>query len=66
MYSTAFVGSALASKSFKIDDVNKQFLLNGEAFAIISGEFHYFRCMPQRWRKIMKSMRAAGLNTVST
>lgn len=66
MYTTAFIGSALATKTFEIDYENNQFLLNKEPFIIMSGEFHYFRCMPQRWQKILRAIRAAGLNTVST
>ncbi|KAA5835950.1 beta-galactosidase family protein [Saccharopolyspora hirsuta] len=43
-----------------------EFLLDGEPFRIIAGEFHYFRTHPDQWRDRLTRMRALGLNTVDT
>lgn len=54
------------NRSFEIDYENDQFRMNGQPFRYISGSFHYFRALPQRWRKQFKAMRAAGLNAIQT
>ncbi|XP_055616989.1 beta-galactosidase-1-like protein [Toxorhynchites rutilus septentrionalis] len=53
-------------RTFTIDYDNNTFLLDGEPFQYIAGSFHYFRAVPQSWSRILKSMRAAGLNAVTT
>lgn len=35
-------------------------------FSYISGEFHYFRALPQTWARKLRTLRAAGMNVVST
>lgn len=45
---------------------NKEFLLNGEKFRILSGSVHYFRIMPQYWRSVLLKLKACGLNTLET
>ncbi|XP_058801911.1 uncharacterized protein LOC131670377 [Phymastichus coffea] len=56
----------MESYSFEIDYENDQFLLDGKPFRYVSGSFHYFRAPRQNWRNILRKMRAAGLNAVST
>eukprot|EP01133_Synstelium_polycarpum_P015746 gene15746-18709_t len=51
-------------KSFYIQ--GDDFIKDGEAFQIISGSFHYFRCHPSLWMDRLTKMKAAGLNTVQT
>ncbi|XP_058814097.1 beta-galactosidase-1-like protein isoform X5 [Topomyia yanbarensis] len=53
-------------RTFEIDFDNNTFLKDGKPFQFISGSFHYFRSLPQSWTKILRSMRAAGLNTITT
>uniref|UniRef100_A0A182VZ59 Beta-galactosidase n=1 Tax=Anopheles minimus TaxID=112268 RepID=A0A182VZ59_9DIPT len=53
-------------RKFDIDFQNDTFTKDGQPFQFISGSFHYFRALPQSWRHILRSMRAAGLNTVMT
>lgn len=40
--------------------------MDDKPFRYVGGEFHYFRALPQSWPKILRNMRAAGLNVVST
>ncbi|KAL1449942.1 hypothetical protein WDU94_002410 [Cyamophila willieti] len=54
------------SRTFEIDRIHDTFLMNGQPFRFISGSFHYFRAPRSKWRSIMRSMRAAGLNALST
>lgn len=49
-----------------MDYDNDQFLKDGKPFRFIAGSFHYFRAIPTRWRHIFRTMRAAGLNAVTT
>ncbi|XP_058116707.1 beta-galactosidase-like [Anopheles ziemanni] len=53
-------------RKFSIDFQNDTFTMDGQPFQFISGSFHYFRALPESWRNILRSMRAAGLNTVMT
>lgn len=55
-----------SSRTFIIDYDNNQFLKDGEPFRYIAGSFHYFRALPETWRKKLRTMRAAGLNAVTT
>ncbi|XP_058467987.1 beta-galactosidase-like isoform X2 [Malaya genurostris] len=54
------------TRTFRIDFERDTFLMDGKPFRFISGSFHYFRALPGSWRQILRSMRAAGLNTVMT
>lgn len=53
-------------RSISVDYDRDTFLLDGKTFRYISGSFHYFRAHPDSWRKIIRLMKAAGLNAVST
>lgn len=44
----------------------KDFLLNGKPFKIISGAVHYFRIVPEYWYKTLYNLKAMGCNTVET
>lgn len=55
-----------AVRSFTVDYENNEFLMDGKPFRYISGSFHYFRALPNRWAEKLRAMRAAGLNAVST
>lgn len=50
--------------TFQYDD--KNFLLDGKPFQIISGEIHYIRVPKEAWRDRMKMAKAMGLNTIGT
>lgn len=49
---------------FEIKDGN--FVLDGKATPILSGEMHYPRIPHEYWRHRMKMLKALGLNTVAT
>lgn len=55
-----------AERSFRIDYENNRFLKDDKPFRFVAGSFHYFRALPQRWREKLRTMRAAGLNAVTT
>lgn len=62
-----FFGLAdLQRRSFRIDMINNQFVRDGNPFRIIGGSFHYFRALPETWQRKLRTMRAAGLNVVTT
>lgn len=46
--------------------IREKFYLNGEAFQIISGAFHYFRTVPEYWRDRLEKLKNMGCNTVET
>jgi beta-galactosidase len=52
------------SHTFEIKD--GQFLYDGKALQIYSGEMHYARVPEEYWRHRFKMIRALGLNTVAT
>uniref|UniRef100_A0A336LY51 Beta-galactosidase n=1 Tax=Culicoides sonorensis TaxID=179676 RepID=A0A336LY51_CULSO len=54
----------MADRTFTIDYEKNTFLKDGEPFRYVAGSFHYFRAVPQKWRDILKTMRAGGLNAV--
>ncbi|CAB3410309.1 unnamed protein product [Caenorhabditis bovis] len=54
-----------SSPSFKIDAVNRQFLLDGDPFRYIAGEIHYFRIPHQKWDDRLKRVRSLGLNAIT-
>jgi len=65
LVSTASITSQTQREStFEIK--NGQFLLNGKAVSLISGEMHYSRIPHQYWRHRLQMMKAMGLNTVAT
>lgn len=39
---------------------------DGKPFRYVSGSFHYYRTMPDQWQQRFRTMRAAGLNAIST
>lgn len=45
---------------------NKDFLLDGKPFKIISGAVHYFRNLPDTWDDIFDKLVALGCNCVET
>ncbi|GGG91529.1 glycoside hydrolase family 35 protein [Pedobacter zeae] len=53
-----------AKHTFKLGE--KDFLLDGKPFQIISGELHYPRVPKEAWRARMKMAKAMGLNTIGT
>ncbi|CAO1424480.1 unnamed protein product [Diamesa hyperborea] len=52
--------------TFEIDYDNDRFLMDKKPFQFIAGSFHYFRALPETWQMKLRTMRAAGLNTVTT
>jgi beta-galactosidase len=44
----------------------REFLLDGEPFRILSGALHYFRVHPGHWADRIRKARQMGLNTVET
>lgn len=55
-----------AERSFRVDYEHNRFLKDDKPFRFVAGSFHYFRALPQRWREKLRTMRAAGLNAVTT
>ncbi|KAM9975015.1 hypothetical protein ACTFIW_008488 [Dictyostelium discoideum] len=60
-----------STNSFYIENGN--FLMNNQGnggslnqYQIISGSFHYFRCLPELWVDRLTKMKACGLNTIQT
>ncbi|CRK91904.1 CLUMA_CG005524, isoform A [Clunio marinus] len=51
---------------FEIDYENNRFLMDGKNFQFIGGSFHYFRALPETWQRKLRTMRAAGLQVVTT
>jgi beta-galactosidase len=49
-----------------VETKGPQFVVNGHALQIISGEMHYPRIPREYWRDRMRKARAMGLNTIST
>ena len=50
--------------SFAIGE--REFLLDGEPFRILSGAIHYFRVHPNLWADRIRKARLMGLNTIET
>lgn len=50
----------------KTFEIKEDFLLNGEAFKIMSGAIHYFRIDPADWYHSLYNLKALGFNTVET
>lgn len=55
-----------AKRTFEVDWANDRFLKDGEPFRFIAGSFHYFRAHPDTWQRKLRTMRAGGLNAVTT
>lgn len=49
-----------------MDYKNNQFLKDGQPFRFVSGSFHYFRALSQTWKSKLRTLRASGLNAVTT
>lgn len=64
MASNADAQTKSAKHTFAIADGN--FLLDGKAIQIHSGEMHYARIPKPYWRHRLKMMKAMGLNAVAT
>ena len=64
LHSNAQNKTAAVKHSFAIADGN--FLLDGKAIQIHSGEMHYARIPKPYWRHRLKMMKAMGLNAVAT
>lgn len=55
-----------SKRTFEIDWAHDRFLKDGEPFRFIAGSFHYFRAHPDTWQRKLRTMRAGGLNAVTT
>ncbi|MCA5894235.1 beta-galactosidase [Isoptericola sp. NEAU-Y5] len=44
----------------------RDFLLDGRPFQVISGALHYFRVHPDQWAERIRAARLMGLNTIET
>jgi beta-galactosidase len=53
-----------AAREFAIGE--RDFLLDGQPFRIMSGALHYFRVHPGHWADRIRKARQMGLNTVET
>ena len=58
------VSGSPAHHSFGVSD--REFLMDGKPFQIISGEIHYTRIPREYWRDRLEKARAMGLNTITT
>lgn len=56
----------LVGRTFEVDWDKNTFLKDGLPFRFVSGSFHYFRAHPDTWQRKLRTMRAAGLNAVTT
>ncbi|CAG7733248.1 unnamed protein product, partial [Allacma fusca] len=68
-FTLTFSESVLArndSRNFWIDYENNTFVKDGQPFRYISGSFHYFRTVEQKWDDILRKFRLCGLNAVQT
>lgn len=63
---SVLAGVKCQDRKFEIDYEHNRFLKDGEPFRFISGSFHYFRAHPDTWARHLRTMRAAGLNAVTT
>lgn len=56
----------LKNRTFRVDYDHNQFLKDDKPFRYVAGEMHHFRVLPQKWRERMRTMRAAGVNVLTT
>jgi len=61
---TGNMARAQSKHQFTLGD--KDFLLDGKPFQMISGELHYPRIPREAWRDRMRMAKAMGLNTIGT
>lgn len=54
------------ARTFRLDPSQPQFLKDGQPFRFVGGQFNYFHSLPGSWQRKLRTMRAAGLNVVST
>lgn len=66
LLSMLFTLAAQAGDKHRFEIKGGQFVYDGKAVRIISGEMHYARIPHQYWRHRMKMLKAMGLNTVAT
>ncbi len=45
---------------------NRNFLMDGKPYRVLSGAMHYWRIVPAYWEDRLKKLRACGFNTVET
>ncbi|XP_017109202.2 beta-galactosidase [Drosophila bipectinata] len=62
----SLLGAVSANRTFTVDYDHDRFLKDGKPFRFIAGSFHYFRAHPDTWQRHLRTMRAAGLNAVTT
>ncbi|XP_036229202.2 beta-galactosidase [Bactrocera oleae] len=62
----SYAHRAAGSRNFTVDWDNDRFLKDGEPFRFIAGSFHYFRAHPDSWQRKLQTLRASGLNAVTT
>jgi beta-galactosidase len=55
---------ATTPRTFEIGD--RDFLLDGQPYRILSGAIHYFRVHPELWADRIRKARLMGLNTIET
>ncbi|XP_054743642.1 beta-galactosidase [Anastrepha obliqua] len=55
-----------ASRNFTVDWNNDRFLKDGQPFRFIAGSLHYFRAHPDSWQRKLQTLRASGVNAVTT
>lgn len=65
-YVDVFTERTLLIAMNKLTYNEKEFLLDGEPFRILSGAIHYFRVHPAYWEDRLKKLKACGFNTVET
>ena len=66
LLSMFFTFTAQSSNKHRFEVKEGQFVYDGKAIRIISGEMHYARIPHQYWRHRMKMLKAMGLNAVAT
>lgn len=60
------LNTVFQGRSFTIDYDSDTFLKDGKPFRYVAGSFHYFRALPETWQRKLRTLRASGLNAVST
>lgn len=50
----------------KVEIKNKEIRVGSKKIPLLSGEMHYWRLPPQRWRPILDRVRELGINIIST
>ncbi len=63
---TRETGTATAERPARFEIGERDFLLDGEPFQVISGALHYFRVHPGLWADRIHKARLMGLNTIET